>query len=1023
MRVQVDPQRVELAESSSFTVNVTITNTGAVIGGYHLRMLGADPSWVSLEAENISLFPDMSQTVQATVEIPPGVGAGDRRIAVQVRELTPPQAIAVAEIELVVPAREAIRLALSPMTVVCGKHGRFSVIAENTGNTAISVAPIGLDPEAKIGFEFLPAVLDLAPGEHVITDLRTTAKRRWFGSPVVRPFALAAVPPTELAAHTAPVGRGASNDQAVTGPAGDTPEPPPEPPEPLAQGTIMQKARVGRGLLSLLSLLLAVSVFATVITIAMARLVGVSAADRDLAIQVASARNVGAGSGSSVIGGTVKRLTDGAPVRGVTVEVFPAGDLTQPMISTATNGEGSWAVSAMPAGSYKVRFRSAGYAEVWYPNALTGADAKAVQLDAGQRVTKLQVTLGGLPATISGQVMGADVAGAVLTVQVPQQYLRPVDKSAGSPAQGTITAQPAPTTGANNAAAHTTAQGLRGPAAALAPPADGTGSSGSPGTSAAAPGGTSGGTGATTPDSGGVLRTIPVGSDGLFTLADLPSPAVYDLVVSKPGYATADQRVDLSGGESRTGILLVLRTGDGSIAGSVTGPNGPLGNAVVTATSGTTTARTLTLTKGTVGGFSLRNLVTPATYTVTVSAPGYTTVTSTLSLTSGQRLTGVLLSLSAAAGSLSGIVSTVGDGKPAPGVTVSIASGSSAAVTTVTQSGATAGAWRVDGLAIPGTFTVTFSRPDLQSQTVAVSLNSAGKLTSGLGPSGGIDVAMRSAFGIVTGTVTQQTGRGGELVGGATITLASGEQTYTVTSSSAPAQDRGRYEIAHVQPGTYTLSASRKGTSPTTVIVTVTAGQTLTYDPVLIQPASISGQVSGGGAALVGTEVDLYLSTDYPTKVYQHTVTDSDGHYSFPGVDAPQAYVVEARSVSAGPLASGTIVLAASEQGVLNLTVGTTLTPSTATTPTTASSRAATSNPATSSATPPVSSTATSSTQPSTTTSTSPSTSPTTTTTPATSEPNTSSEAPTTDAAGNSNSIAAASADSCGTNGICGGSS
>ena len=85
-------------------------NTGTLIGGYHLRVLGADPSWVSLETENLSLFPDTSQTISAAVRIPPGVAAGERRMAVQVRELTPPQAISHRRDQLVVPPAEALRL-------------------------------------------------------------------------------------------------------------------------------------------------------------------------------------------------------------------------------------------------------------------------------------------------------------------------------------------------------------------------------------------------------------------------------------------------------------------------------------------------------------------------------------------------------------------------------------------------------------------------------------------------------------------------------------------------------------------------------------------------------------------------------------------------------------------------------------------------------------------------------------------------------------------------------------------------
>ena len=194
MRLQVSPERVELSDIREFEVLITVTNTGTVIGGYHLRILGADPSWVTLESENLSLFPDTSQSVRAMVRIPPGLGAGERRIAVQVRELTPPQAIAVAEIELVVPAKDALRLQLLPTTVVGGRSGRFGLQAENIGNTRATVLPIGLDPEEKVTFAFTPGVLDLAPGEHVSADIKASARRRWFGNPVVRQFGIAVVP-------------------------------------------------------------------------------------------------------------------------------------------------------------------------------------------------------------------------------------------------------------------------------------------------------------------------------------------------------------------------------------------------------------------------------------------------------------------------------------------------------------------------------------------------------------------------------------------------------------------------------------------------------------------------------------------------------------------------------------------------------------------------------------------------------------------------------------------------------------
>jgi 5-hydroxyisourate hydrolase-like protein (transthyretin family) len=805
------------------------------------------------------------------------------------------------------------------MSVTCGKRGLFSDVAENTGNMPVSVAPIGTDPEAKIGFTFVPDVLDLAPGEHVITDLRTSARRRWFGGPVVRPFALSAVSPSkrdEIQARAAAAkeakrrAKRLGKKNVVAEPA--TGQAPPEPPKPLAQGSIIQKPKLGRGVLSLLSLLLAVTVFAVVITVALSRLVGVSAADRDLAIQVAQARDSSVGAGSSALGGTVTFLTGGAPAADVTVEVFSDGDLIKPVISTATDADGAWKVATLSAGNYKVRYRGAGFAELWYPNALTGADAKAVKLEAAQQVTNLAVTLGGLPATISGKVSGTDVAGALLTVQVPTEFLHSADPSGA-----------ASDSASDDASAGDATSGTSGDASA----GDST-----PGTSGAATSGDAPSGDATSGEafagdappavaSGAALQTIPISSDGLFTLTDLPSPAVYDLVVSKPGFASDSQRVDLSGGESRSGVALVLRSGDGLISGTVTGPDGPLGNAVVTAVSGENTVRTLTLTKGTVGAFTLRGLATPATYTVTVTAPGYTTVTSTLTLTDAQKLTGVLLSLQTSAGTLSGMVTLAADGAPATGVAVTVAAGSDKPLTTVTQSGAAAGAWSIAGLPVPGTFTITFSRADLQSQTVSVAMNAAGVVTSGAGADGGIAAAMISAYATVSGTVRQQGGAGGDVAAGeATVTLASGEATYSVSSASVPAEHLGRYYIGHVAPGTYTMSVVRKGTSPTTVIITVTAGQNLDYNPVLIAPASVSGTVTSAGKPLPGAEVTMYLSSQYPAKVYAQTTADASGRYSFTGVDAPQAYVIEVRD-AAGPSIAKTVVLEASQAATVNLVV------------------------------------------------------------------------------------------------------
>ena len=451
--------------------------------------------------------------------------------------------------------------------------------------------------------------------------------------------------------------------------------------------------------------------FAVVITIALAKLVSVSAADRDLAIQVAAAQQSAADQGSSTLGGQVQLLSGGSEASGVAVEIFSATALGSPLTSTATDAAGNWKVPNLPAGAYKLRFRGAGFAEVWYPQALTSTDAKPVDVQVGQKATNLNVTLGGLPATISGSVVGDNVAGAVLTLSVPVSELpRDGAPPTASSAAPTSTRPTQVQTGApvsTPAPGRAPALGAPVPAAAAPTPAQSSAAGAAAATVALQP--------------GAIVKSVPIGSDGSFTLDNVISPAVYELTVSKAGYATASQKVDLDGGEDREGVDLRLRTGDGLISGTIIGPAGPVGGAVVTATTGTTSMKTVSLTRGAIGTFILRGLVTPGSYTVTVVAKGFGTQSSTLSLTAGQKLTGVRFTLARSAGAISGTVTTLPDNKPAPNVTVAVTGGSTD-LKTVTQSATAVGSWKIDGLAIPGSYTVTFSREGLESQTVAVAL-------------------------------------------------------------------------------------------------------------------------------------------------------------------------------------------------------------------------------------------------------------------------------------------------------------
>src|SRR5690606_21237298 len=124
----------------------------------------------------------------------------------------------------------------------------------------------------------------------------------------------------------------------------------------------------------------------------------------------------------------------------------------------------------------------------------------------------------------------------------------------------------------------------------------------------------------------------------------------------------------------------------------------------------------------------------------------------------------------------------------------------------------------------------------------------------------------------------------------ATVTLSDGTNTRTVLSADEPA---GRFEFSNVAPGSYTLTASRTGAEPVTVLVNVTA---TTPTPLLdLQPgpqASITGRVTGFDPTRQTAVVKLFEPALFPNNPLTTVTTDATGRYTFFSLDAPTNYVV-----------------------------------------------------------------------------------------------------------------------------------
>ncbi len=790
MRLILNPERQNVEPGRESAVALSVTNTSSVISGHRIRVLGLDPSWVTIDDETLSLFPDATSTTVIRITPPPGLPAGTRQFVVEVESLTPPAETDQIAGELVIPTRAAMRLSLDPPSSTAGKEARIGVVLKNEGTAPVDAQLRGHDDPAEVNFAFEPSTVSLEPGEQFLATSRLLAKRPWFGSPKIRSFSISA----------------STLDQSVA-----------------AQGSWVQSPRFSRGVLALLGLVVAGTIFAAVIAGSLSQVVDRSNANSQLALQVAQAAQNKVAIGTASLTGYVRLAVSQAPVAGVTVNLYQPSDLTSPAASTATTTNGSYRFTSLTPGSYDLSFTGAGFAQLWYPNAVSSSGARPVSLTNGAHRRGVDISIGALPVSISGSVTGLPPAGAQLAIQLPST--NPLTSVAPTPSS-TATAVP----------------------------------------------------------NGIIVAKTTLSAAGTFSFHNIPSPETYQLVLTKTGDASVVQTVTVASGQSESGIDLVLTPGNGVISGTVEGPSGPIGGATITATVGTSTSSTVSLTNSpNTGDFSVENLATPANVSLQVVAPGYAAQTLSVTLAPNQHATGIVVNLQPGVGSISGVVSTP-PGTPAGGVSVSASFGSQT-LTTVTASTGTVGSYRLANLSVPGTYTITFSRNDLLSQTVVV------QLAGGSPNASGVNVSMIASTASMSGIVSESSGQG---IADATVELVSGTSTYTVQTASSPVA--GSYTLRGIEPGTYTLNFTRVGGLPVSTIITLAAGEDVTRNQQLSPAAGITAQVveTSSGQPIQGATVDLYFSSSYAPGAPPLTTitTNANGEFTFPNLEAPQSYLI-----------------------------------------------------------------------------------------------------------------------------------
>ena len=412
-----------------------------------------------------------------------------------------------------------------------------------------------------------------------------------------------------------------------------------------------------------------------------------------------------------------------------------------------------------------------------------------------------------------------------------------------------------------------------------------------------------------------VVKSFPVDAAGIFDIADLPTPASYELSASKVGMTSEVRTISLTPGQTINKLSLLLRPGDGVVSGQVVDRTGqPIPSAKVTITDGTLKSDTITLSGAAdiAGTFELRDLQTPSTQSLTVSAPGFLAESQTLKLDKQQILSNVRVVLVSSEGQLGGHI-TGPTAAPLGNVSISVV-GSAGTRTTSSLTAGDVGSWLLPNLAVPGSYTVTFSSVGYVSQTQAVNLGL--DAPSNLAVDMKLTAANASVRGLIRelGTTDPATCNTDDIVvtdcpghlAGVLIKIANSTVNRQTLSADIPT---GSYRFDDLPPGAYTVSFSRIGSTPQTLFVEVVAGEVKLIDDIQLEPqARILGKLTTNGLPAANVGVKVYRIGDYPNKVAFATVSDANGHYEVIGLDAPETYVIEFQVPAGGPVQSSTRV-------------------------------------------------------------------------------------------------------------------
>ncbi|MFT5221757.1 MAG: hypothetical protein ACI867_000051 [Glaciecola sp.] len=711
LRVNLETSQLDFVPGEESETELRVLNTSGVIEQVSVEIVGVLADSVQITPRQLTMFPHESAVVRLRLRFDERMPAGDHDLLVVAAGASGRLAPAIETLTIVVPPIPAIKVKAEPPLRTAGRKGNFDLSVANTGNTPLTVRLRAVDANRALSLVLEKQTFTLPVDQSEILTLTAKGRRPFSGTPID---------------HLVTV------DVVANGL------------EEVAELQFRQKPRLTAGVVTLLTLLLVVGLWAAAMFFGVAQALSPPVPTKVIAasfIEGIGIEDLDATVVGGSVSGTVTSTSTGQPLASIAVEAFRLdGSL---VAATATEEDGSFELTGLLPVRHRLFIRGSGFVSQSWPDLLLASPDGSL--------AAVNVALVGAPGALGGQAIAGDGAAVLVLVEALDLIGGGSSKTIEADSDGVWS-----TAGLTAPAIYRITYQAEGYSpVVIMQPLDAGQQLVLNTTRLPAARGQLRGTvvdGRTGLPVGGVevlaLRgaddssfTTPTsGSVGVFVFEGLETPATYLLTFTAAGYAPQTRTFRLGPGERTTNLLVFLSPATGELTGTVRSvEDGQLLGGVqvlVTGRGYEYETETLAPPEGVAGAgaFQLRGLPLPLPgarpffYTVTFVLEGRLSETVRIDLSSEVSEAAANVRMAKSVGSFSGLVFFDDESNGLGAVEIEVSDGETVRTTkTGSLPEDERGTFRIEDLA-PGSYTITARRSNGESRTVLGEI-SAGRAT------------------------------------------------------------------------------------------------------------------------------------------------------------------------------------------------------------------------------------------------------------------------------------------------------